>query len=114
MRGDIYYVRLVPRSGAEHTGTRPCIVVSTDAFNLAKGWRSISVIPLTTSDRWMRPSPTTVVLGPGESGLSKGSAALAHQVTTIDRSQLLGPSIGTLTQERMAEVEHALRNYLSV
>lgn len=114
MRGDIYYVNLVPRSGAEHTGTRPCIVVSTDAFNLARGWCSISVIPFTTSERWMGPSPTTVVLEAGESDLPKKSAALAHQVTTIDRSKLLGPRIGTLTEERMAEVEHALRNYLSV
>ena len=89
VRGDIYFVDLQPRSGSEQAGRRPCIIVSTDAFNLACRWRSVTVVPLTSSERWQAPSPTTVLFQAGESGLPKACAALAHQVTTIDRDKII-------------------------
>jgi mRNA interferase MazF len=114
VRGDIYFVKLVPRSGSEQTGTRPCIVVSTDAFNEASGWQSITIIPLTSSQRWLVPSPTTVIFEEGEANLSKQSAALAHQITTIDRSKFIGGKVGTLSDEKMKELEQAILNYLNI
>lgn len=113
MRGDIYFVELRPRSGSEQAGRRPCIVVSTDAFNLARGWQSITIVPLTTSPRW-RASHTVLRLKKGEANLPKGCAALAHQITTIDRSKLISPKIGTLSKERIGELEQALTNYLAL
>jgi mRNA-degrading endonuclease toxin of MazEF toxin-antitoxin module len=74
VRGEIYLVDLKPRSGSEQAGRRPCIIVSTDAFNQARGWRSITGVPLTSSDRWQSPWPTTVLFNEGESGFQ--SAAL--------------------------------------
>ena len=93
VRGDIYFVDLQPRSGSEQAGRRPCIIVSTDAFtdafNLACRWRSVTVVPLTSSERWQAPSPTTVLFQAGESGLPKACVALAHQVPTIDRDKII-------------------------
>ena len=114
VRGDIYFVDLHPRSGSEQSGRRPCIIVSTDAFNEARGWRSITVVPLTSSERWQLPSPTTVLFEDGESGLPKACAALAHQITTIDRDKIVGGKIGSLTPHALAELNQALRNYLNL
>ncbi len=90
VRGDICFVDLQPRSGSEQGGRRPCIVVSTDAFNKARAWRSITVVPLTTSERWQTSSPTSILCTVGQFGLPKSCAALAHQITTIDREKIIG------------------------
>ena len=112
VRGEVYLMDLAPRSGSEQTGRRPCIVVSNDAFTSNPRWRSVTVVPLTSADRWQRPSPTTVLFVSGEANLPKACAALAHQVTTLDKDKILGPPIGMLTPAKLAEVEAALANYL--
>ncbi len=48
-RGQVYWADLAPRSGSEQQGRRPVIVISHDAFNQTQGWRSIIVVPLSTS-----------------------------------------------------------------
>lgn len=113
VRGEVYMVRLEPRSGSEQGGMRR-ILVSHDSFNQVDTWRSVTVVPLTSSARWTKTSPTTVVFEAGEAGLTKDCAALAHQVTTVDRSKLVLPPLGRLSQERVAEVGQALRNYLDL
>ena len=114
VRGDIYFVDLQPRSGSEQTGRRPCIVVSTNAFNEARGWRSITVVPLTSSERWQAASPTTFLFEAGEFGLPKKCAALAHQITTIDRDKIIGGTIGSLGAEKLPDLDQALGNYLDL
>lgn len=69
---------------------------------------------IVSADRWRRPSPTTVLFREGEGNLSKACAALAHQVTTLDKSKLLEPALGALSSARLTEVEGALRNYLEL
>jgi mRNA interferase MazF len=113
MRGDVYFVQLSPRSGSEQQGTRPCIIVSTDAFNNVQGWQSITVVPLTSAKRWFKPSPTVVLLAKGEANLPKQSAALAHQITTIDRSKLQN-KVGTMSANVLEELEQAIINYLEI
>ena len=48
-RGEVYWADLAPRSGSEQRGRRPVVVISHDAFNQTPGWRSIIVVPLSTS-----------------------------------------------------------------
>lgn len=114
VRGEIYLANLSPRSGSEQQGRRPCVLVSHDAFTTNPSWMSVTVVPLTSSDRWLQPSPTTVIFRAGECGLPKTCAALAHQVTTIDRSKLMTPAIGRLSPDKEAQLAEALRNYLAV
>ena len=114
VRGDVFFVDLAPRSGAEQRGRRPAIIVSTNAFNEARGWHSITIVPLTTAERWLDPSPTTVVLEVGEANLPKRCAALTHQLTTIDKAKLGGGRIGQLSPPRLDELNQALRNYLEL
>ena len=104
---------LAPRSGSEQAGRRPVIVVSHDAFNGAPGWRSVIVIPLSTSTVQAGRGPTAVALPPGAGGLPKASVALCPQVTTLDRAKLTA-RLGILTADQMAEIEDGLRAALDL
>ena len=106
-RGEIYWAELSPRSGSEQSGRRPVIVLSHDAFNLTHGWRSIIVIPVSTSAAQSRRGPTTLFLPSGTANLAQDSIAICHQITTLDRSKLT-TRIGTLPAEILAGIEKAL------
>jgi mRNA interferase MazF len=87
-RGEVYWADLAPRSGSEQTGRRPVIVVSHDAFNETPSWRSVIVVPVSTSEAQQRRGPTAIEIPKGAGGLRKTSVALCHQVTTLDRAKL--------------------------
>ena len=106
-RGDLYWATLAPRSGSEQSGKRPVIILSHDAFNQTPGWRSIIVIPLSTSSKQARRGPTVVSIPAGSGGLPAAGVALCHQVTTLDRAKL-ETRIGVLSIELLAEIEKAL------
>ncbi len=106
-RGELYWAHLAPRSGSEQQGRRPVIVVSNDGFNDVPSWRSVIVIPVTTSTRQARRGPTAVDLKSSESGLPSDSIALCHQITTLDRSKLV-TRIGTLSEETIEGIEQGI------
>jgi mRNA interferase MazF len=116
-RGEVYWADLAPRSGSEQSGAiqaksasrfagkRPVVLVSDDGFNQAEGWRSVIVVPITTSGAQERRGPTLFEIPAGVAGLSKQSVAICHQVTTLDRAKLTR-RMGILTPvllERLAE-----------
>jgi len=107
-RGDVYWADLVLRSGSEQTGRRPVIVVSHDGFNQTPGWRSIIVVPISTSSSQGKRGPTVVELSGGTAGLPKTSFAVCHQVTTLDRAKLT-KRVGSLPSEPLREVEEGLK-----
>jgi mRNA interferase MazF len=111
-RGDVWWAALVPRSGSEQRGERPVIVVSHDGFNETPGWRSVVVVPLTTSARRAR-GRTAVALPAGAGGLPADSTALCHQVTTLDRTKLTR-CLGSLDGEWMAGIGRGLRAALDL
>ena len=107
-RGDVYLADLVPRSGAEQQGRRPVVVLSHDAFNQAPGWRSIIVVPISTSARQAKRGATTIPLPQGAGGLAKDSVAVCHQVTTLDRAKLT-QWLGTLSATYLSEIEEGIK-----
>jgi mRNA interferase MazF len=112
-RGDVYWADLVPRSGSEQQGRRPVVIVSHDAFNQAQGWRSIIVVPISTSTTQARRGPTAVALPQSVGGLSKDSVALCHQVTTLDRGKL-SQYLGQLPEDALIEIEEGLKAALDL
>jgi len=107
-RGEVYWADLVPRSGSEQTGRRPVVVISHDGFNQTPGWKSIIVVPISTSAFQGRRGPTVVEIPAGTGGLPKASFAVSHQVTTVDRAKLT-KRIGTLPAEVLSEVGLGLK-----
>lgn len=107
-RGDVYWADLVPRSGSEQTGRRPVVVVSHDGFNQTPAWRSIIVVPVSSSVLQAKRGPTVVEFPGGAAGLSKPSVAVCHQVTTLDRAKLT-KRIGVLPVDLLTEVARGLK-----
>src|SRR5256885_1543788 len=102
-RGDVFIADLIPRSGSEQTGRRPVVIISNDGFNLTQNWRSIIVVPLSTSTSQALRTQTIVMISKDEAGLSQDSVALCHQVTTLDRSKLKN-RLGELSQTKILEI----------
>ncbi len=112
-RGDLYWADLAPRSGSEQRGRRPVLIVSHDAFNQTPGWRSVIVVPISTSASQAKRGPTAIPLPKGAGGLRQDSIALCHQVTTLDRAKLT-QYLGTLPQDLLQQVEEGMRAALSL
>lgn len=104
-RGEVYWAELEPRSGSEQCSRRPVVVVSHDGFNSISTWRSVVVVPLSTSTT--RPGPTAIPLPAGTAGLGKASVALCHQVTTLDRAKLVR-RIGSLSPQDLGRLAAGL------
>jgi mRNA interferase MazF len=109
----VYWAELAPRSGSEQAGRRPVIVVSHDGFNEVPTWRSVIVVPVSTSQAQARRGPTAVLLDSGAGGLRAQSVALCHQVTTLDRTKLT-ERVGVLPPLLLGDVEAGLRAALDL
>ncbi len=107
-RGEVYWGDLEPRSGSEQTGRRPVIIISHDGFNLTHGWRSVIVVPLSTSPAQAARGLSVVPIPQGVASLPRDCFAICHQVTTLDRSKL-GTRIGELTQSELIKIEDGLK-----
>jgi mRNA interferase MazF len=103
----VHRTDLVPRSGSEQMGRRPVLIISYDGFSQTPGWKSITVVPFSTSASQGPRRPTVVEIPAGAGGLSKTNFAVCHQVTTLDRSKL-SKRLGALTGEVLEEVELGL------
>src|SRR5438874_4761814 len=112
-RGEVYWAKLSPRSGAEQKGRRPVIVVSHDGFNQVSSWRSVIVVPVSTSASQAARGPTAIGLVAGAGGLLKQSVAVCHQVTTLDRAKLV-QRIGVLDSDALTLVDHGLKAALQL
>ncbi len=77
------------------------IVVSHDGFNQAPAWKSIIVIPISTSASQGERGLTVVEIPGGTAGLPRTSFAVCHQVTTLDRAEL------TIGQARIGKYKSA-------
>ena len=89
------------------------IVVSNDGFNETPRWRSVIVVPVSTSGTQAARGPTAVPLSKGAGGMKKASIALCHQVTTLDREKLV-QRIGSLVAEQIARLDDGLRAALDI
>lgn len=99
--------RLDPIKGSEQGGRRPVLVVSNDEFN--QNLPSLTVVPLTTTDR--RFYPSEVAVPAHTAGNPLDSRVLAHQIRTISQERVEAV-IGELRDEKLqrqvldAIVEH--------
>jgi mRNA-degrading endonuclease toxin of MazEF toxin-antitoxin module len=109
----VYWASLTPRSGSEQQGARPVILVSHDGFNETPGWRSVIVVPCSTSQAQKIRGPTVVPLPRGAGGLPKQGVALCHQITTLDRAKLT-KHMGKLDSELLRAIERAIHAALDL
>lgn len=84
------------------------VVVSHDGFNQTPDWRSIIIVPVSSSPLQAKRGPTVVGFPAGAAGLPRASVAVCHQVTTLDRAKLT-QRIGVLPVDLLREVDAGLR-----
>jgi mRNA interferase MazF len=108
-RGEIYYVDWSPGRGSEQTGTRPALIVQNDVGNQF----SPTTVVATVSTQQRRSYPFHVAISAEESGLPLHSVVKCEQLQTIDQTRL-GPLLGSLTSDKMAEVDAALHQSLGL
>lgn len=114
-RGDLFWAELEPRSGSEQRGRRPVLVISHDGFNKVRSWRSVIVVPLSTSSKQAQRGPTAVEI-PKEcfnATTKKSSIALCHQITTLDRAKFC-QYIGSLPKNVMLQVEEGIKRAIDI
>ena len=104
-RGEVWWVSFDPSLGGEIRKTRPAVVVSNNAANLALN--RVVVIALTSNTQRVYPWEALVSVGDRE------SKAMADQITTADK-QRLRDRIGMLSLNDMRAVENAILLHLSI
>lgn len=89
----------------------PVLVVSADAVN--RGMQAI-VAQVTTAERG-RTLPTSVVLEPGEGGVTQRSWVLCHELATLDDADLGDRPWGPMIPHyKLIQVERALMSALDI
>ena len=99
-RGEVWLVAM-----PDETKRRPCVVLSANWLN--QHALDVAVVPITSVARGS--FPTRVPLAAGEGGLHTDSWAKCDQVTTVNKSRLVGSSFGQLSHARMHEIADAVR-----
>jgi mRNA interferase MazF len=117
-RGQIYFAALDPSRGHEQAGSRPVLVVSSDAINRQP--LVVTVVPGTDASRVPRDYPTNVRTTAAETGLPRDTVFLCFQIRSLDPGRLKDPLTGVATpagrvpETRMREVDEALRLTLAL
>jgi mRNA interferase MazF len=109
----VWWVDVAPRPESEQGGRRPVVVVSSDAFNAVSTWRSVVIVPLTTSDRQLRLGPSAINVPARAANLPSASVALCHQITTLDRAKFV-EVVGLLPANVLREIERGIMAALDI
>lgn len=108
LRGEVVWADLNPVNGSEQGGLRPVLVVQADPVNRHA---STTIVLALTSRPQRSGYPLTVALPAGEGGLARASWIKVNQLRTVSLRRLRG-RVGVLGDDRLNEVERALREVL--
>lgn len=111
-RGQIYFVNLNPVQGREQAGTRPVLILSTDAINQLP--LVITVVVGTKGTNIKRDYPTNIRVAPSNSGLQIETVFLCFQIRSLDPNRFPPDPSSKLSESKMLEVETAVRYCLGL
>ena len=105
-RGEIWLVDWSPSRGSEQAGSRPALVLQTDAANSNPRYPNTIVCALSTKGRDI---PFHIPLEPHpRTGLSSPSYCKCEQILTISKERLVR-RLGTVEEEVMKRIEEGVR-----
>lgn len=114
LRGEIRLVNLDPVQGSEADKRRPAVIVSNNQANVTAsqlGRGVVTVVPVTSNVSRVYPFQT--FLPAGDSGLRLDSKAQAEQVRAV-AVERVGPALGRLPPQIVADLDEALRLHLDL
>lgn len=111
-RSQIYFVNLNPIQGKEQAGNRPVLVLSINSINDLP--LVVTVVVGTKGKNIRQDYPTNVRVSPDESGLSLETIFLCFQIRSIDKNRFSSAPVGKLSEEKMQEIETAIRYCLGL
>jgi len=114
LRGEIRLVDLDPVRGSEANKRRPAVIVSNDRANAVAarlGRGVVTVIPVTSNTA--RIFPFQALLPAAATGLRQDSRAQAEQIRSI-AVERIGPVLGRVPADVMAQIDDALRLHLQL
>ncbi|MEX1279626.1 MAG: type II toxin-antitoxin system PemK/MazF family toxin [Acidimicrobiia bacterium] len=103
-RGEVWLVDFGEPIGREQAGTRPAVIVSTDALNDGPAG-VVLAIPITSVRRGL---PSHIEIEPGESGLDHPSYAKCEDVKSVSEERLVD-RLGVVGPEPHFEMGRVLR-----
>jgi mRNA interferase MazF len=104
-RGEVWWVSFDTAVGGEIQKTRPAIVISNDAANIALN--RVIVVPVTSRVAKLYPGEARITLNGEE------RKAMADQIMTASK-QRLGSRLGLLSRVDMTAVENAVLFQLAI
>ena len=111
-RGCIYFVDLTPTKGREQPGSRPVLVVSSDAINRQP--LVVTVVVGTDAKHVRRDYPVNVRVSAAETGLPHDTVFLCFQIRSIDPARFPSAPAGAMPPARMADIANAMRLVLDM
>ena len=106
VRGEIYQIDWHPSRGSEQSGSRPSLVIQTDAANTNPNYPNTIVATVSRSGLTV---PTHVHLQPdGGNGLAVACYVKCEQIFTVSKDRL-GKRYGKLTNSDMKLIDDALK-----
>jgi mRNA interferase MazF len=112
LRGEIRLTDLEPARGSEANNRRPAVIVSNDRANASasrSGRGVVTVVPI--SSNVARVFAFQTLLTADVTGLHVDSKAQAEQVRSVTLERV-GPLLGHVPTQVMAELDEALRLHL--
>lgn len=106
-RGEIHFVNLNPVTGHEQTGSRPVVVISSDAINQKP--LVVTVVIGTKGTNIRADYPSNVRVPAEASGLPFETVFLGFQVRSLDKSRFPGQAAGKMPKAYMERIEEAVR-----
>jgi mRNA interferase MazF len=107
LRGDVYLVNFDPVVGKEIEKARPAVIIQN---NIGNKYSPVTIIaPISSSKEITKPLPIMVFLKKGESGLPEDSYIDCGQIRTIDKNERLIRKLGSLSKEKIQQLNKAVK-----
>jgi mRNA interferase MazF len=107
-RGEVWMVNFSSGRGSEQKGNRPALLIQNDIGNQYASTTIVAAITTT-----IKKYPVTVLIPEGKGGLKENSMVNLAQILTVDKERLT-KKLGYLGEERMLEVDEAIRISLGI
>lgn len=108
----IFWADLNPTIGSEQSGKRPVLVISVEEVNQVLP--IVTILSITSVKEGRRVYPTEVSMKSEETGLSKDSIVMAHQIRSISKERLIEKCGEVVDEQKRESIRSIVRLYLQM